>query len=142
MVYGMGTGPALAGIRILVVDDEPDTLELECLVLQGEGAEVLCTDSAAGALSALPHFRPQLIISDLAMPGMDGCSFIAAVRERSIEDGGAVPALAVSAHASGDRRSRALTSGFDRFLSKPMDPAKLIKTTLELVASDAHRPAP
>ena len=130
----MGTRPALAGIRILVVDDEPDTLELECLVLQVQGAEVLCTDSAARALSVLPDFQPQLIISDLAMPGMDGCSFIAAVRERPIEEGGAIPALAVSAHGSGDNRARALTSGFDRFLPKPLDPAKLVQTTLDLLA--------
>jgi CheY-like chemotaxis protein len=130
----MGTGPTLAGIRILVVDDEPDTLELECLVLEGQGAEVLCTDSAARALAAIPVFRPHVLISDIAMPGMDGCNFIAAVRERSNEEGGSVPALAVSAHASGDNRGRALRAGFDRFLAKPMDPAKLIETTVDLVA--------
>ena len=133
----MGTGPTLAGIRILVVDDEPDTLELECLVLEAQGAKVLCTDSATNALAALSDFRPHVLISDIAMPGMDGCRFIAAVRERSNEDGGAVPALAVSAHASGDNRRRALTAGFDRFLAKPMDPAKLIETTVDLVAKGA-----
>ena len=130
----VSTGAPLAGVRILVVDDEPDTLELECLVLEGQGAEVLCTDSAARALAALPDFRPQLIISDIAMPGMDGCRFIAAVRERATEDGGAVPALAVSAHASGDKRDQALASGFDRFLAKPVDPPTLVATMRDMMA--------
>jgi CheY-like chemotaxis protein len=131
----MANGAALAGLRILVVDDEPDTLELECLVLQGQGAEVLCAESADRALSVMPGFRPQLIISDIAMPGMDGCQFIAAVREQEAEaDAGAVPALAVSAHASGDKRALALASGFDRFLRKPVDPATLIATMRDLIA--------
>jgi CheY-like chemotaxis protein len=134
MVDGMAQGAPLAGVRILVVDDEPDTLELECLVLQGQGAEVLCADSAARALEAIPVFRPQLIISDIAMPGMDGCRFIAAVRQQPAEAGGAIPALAVSAHASGDKRALALASGFDRFLRKPVEPAALIATMRDLMA--------
>ena len=125
--------PALAGTRILVVDDELDTLELECLVLESQGAEVLCADDAARALAELPNFRPDLIISDLAMPGMDGCAFIAAVRRQPIGDGRAIPALAVSAHASGGNRAQALAAGFDRFLAKPVDPDKLIATMRDLL---------
>jgi CheY-like chemotaxis protein len=137
MVEWMGNAPALAGIRILVVDDEPDTLELECMVLEGQGAQVLCTDSAAQALSVLPDFRPQAIISDVAMPGMDGYSFIAAVRKQTTGDAGAIPALAVSAHTGADTRDRALACGFDRFLAKPMDPATLIETMRDLMAKEA-----
>src|SRR5687767_9154223 len=103
----MPLAPTLAGKRILIVDDEPDTLDVECFVLERHGAEVRCVRDAREALEVVPEFRPDLVISDIAMPGMDGIEFIRELRAMPSEAGGDVPALAVSAHVSGGSETEA-----------------------------------
>ena len=129
--------PNLAGKRILIVDDEPDTLDVECFVLERYGAEVRCVRDAREALEVVPEFRPDLVISDIAMPGMDGIEFIRELRARPAEEGGAVPALAVSAHVSGSSATEARDAGYDRFMQKPMLPAELVAVVADLTAAPA-----
>jgi CheY-like chemotaxis protein len=133
----MTSGPNLAGKKILIVDDEPDTLEVECFVLERYGAEVLCVRDAREALEVVPRFHPDLVISDIAMPGMDGIEFIRELRALPAESGGAVPALAVSAHVSGGSATEARGAGYDRFMRKPIMPAELVAVVADLTASPA-----
>jgi CheY-like chemotaxis protein len=116
----------LAGARVLVVDDEKDTLEIVSMLIGAHGAETCCAASAAEALACIHTFRPHAIVSDLAMPGEDGHALIRKVRALPAAEGGAVPAVALSAHVYGEDRDRAIAAGFDAFLSKPVRPRALI----------------
>ncbi len=89
------------------------------------GAEVRGEASAADALAALEEFSPQVILSDIAMPGEDGFGFIEKVRRRGPEQGGQVPAAAITALASDEDRQRALRAGFQMHVAKPIDAARL-----------------
>jgi CheY-like chemotaxis protein len=124
----------LAGARVLVVDDERDTLEIVSLLIRSHGAETAAAASAAEALVRLPEFRPDAVVSDLAMPGEDGHAFIRKVRALPADRGGAVPAVALSAHVYGEDRERALAAGFDAFLPKPVRPRALIDCLRALLA--------
>jgi CheY-like chemotaxis protein len=124
----------LAGARVLVVDDEKDTLEIVSMLIRSHGAETQAAASAAEALERLADFRPDAVVSDLAMPGEDGHAFIRRVRALPADRGGAVPALALSAHVYGEDRDRALASGFDAFLPKPVGPRALIDCLRALLA--------
>jgi CheY-like chemotaxis protein/nitrogen-specific signal transduction histidine kinase len=127
-------------IQVLVVDDEPDTREILCEILRGAGAEVLTAASPADALAVCERTRPDVLISDIAMPGGDGYSLIRQLRRRGPEGGGDMPAIAVSAHAREDDRRRAMEAGFERYLTKPVEPADLIATLREI--APAWRAAP
>jgi two-component system CheB/CheR fusion protein len=116
----------IAGIRILLVEDDDGTREACVAMLQELGAEVWASPSAADGLVAVTEFRPQVILSDIAMPGEDGLSFIQRVRQLSREEGGAVPAAALSALAHDDDRKRAIAAGFDMQLAKPIDSARMV----------------
>jgi CheY-like chemotaxis protein len=116
----------LEGVRILVVDDQPDERDLLRLMLTREGAEVETVASAADALDVLPRWRPEILISDIAMPTEDGYSLVK--RVRSLEDRmiAAIPAIALTAHARVEDRQQALDAGFDYHVGKPFDRARLI----------------
>jgi PAS domain S-box-containing protein len=107
----------LDGLRILVVDDEPDAVELMRHVLERRGAQVTVTTSAERALADLVTIRPHLLISDVGMPEIDGFELIHRVRERQI----AVPAMAATAYARPQDVGRALAAGYDAHVSKPID---------------------
>jgi CheY-like chemotaxis protein len=114
----------LQGMTVLVVDDDPDTIEVLTLLLQGHGAHVLRAESAASGLELLKH-RPHVILSDLNMPGQDGFEFIRSVRARPAELGGTIPAAALT--GIGDAaEARALDAGYQAFLSKPTMGGKII----------------
>ncbi|UGQ48709.1 MHYT domain-containing protein [Massilia endophytica] len=117
--------PDLAGLKILVLDDEADSLELVREILAQTGATILCAHQPLEALDMLAEFRPHLLISDIGMPGMDGFELIR--RVRALEDGAAasLPAIALSAFARREDRSRALANGFTDYLVKPVTPALL-----------------
>jgi CheY-like chemotaxis protein len=116
----------LEGVRILVVDDQADERDLLRLMLTREGAEVETVGSAADALDVLPKWRPEILISDIAMPTEDGYSLVK--RVRSLEDRmiAAIPAIALTAHARVEDRQQALDAGFDYHVGKPFDRARLI----------------
>jgi len=126
----------LEGIRIILVEDDADSREVLQLFLEQNGAIVKSTDLARVAIDMLirsPEGRPDLVISDLAMPDEDGYSMIGRIRELPEENGGNVPALALSAFASSESRQRAVEAGFHRYSTKPFEPDQLIPTILELV---------
>jgi diguanylate cyclase len=116
--------PPLTGKRILLVDDDSDPAEALSLYLKSCGAEVLCVFRAASALIESEHFEPDVIVSDMSMPDMDGCELIG--RIRAAEKNRRLPAIALSAHAGQAYRQQALLSGFDEYLAKPIDPAVLV----------------
>jgi CheY-like chemotaxis protein len=122
----------LASMRVLVVDDHEDTLHGIGVALRGAGAEVCCAGSAREGLEALGSFGPHVIVSDLAMPELDGFGLIKAVRDKPREEGGSVPAVAVSALASREDRQRALEAGFQEHLAKPVDVPNLVQTLCRL----------
>lgn len=124
---------ALAGVRVLLVEDEPDTRALLRLLLEGEGATVTEADGVTEALACMDASVPDVLLADIGMPEEDGYSLIAKVRARPPEQGGGVPAVALTAYASTDDRRLTLAAGFQRHLAKPVDPAAVIATLAELV---------
>jgi CheY-like chemotaxis protein len=124
--------PALNKLRVLVVDDNADTLELVSFMLEEYGTEVITAASATEAIEAIAQFNPNILISDIAMPGIDGYSLIRKVRTLSSERGGQIPAIALTAYASEEERSRLLDSGFQMHIAKPVDPAKLVAVVANL----------
>lgn len=117
--------PQLRGLRILIVDDEPDARDLLRAELSRCGAVVQAASGAAEALSLLGTVRPDVIISDIGMPGMDGYTFIKAIRQLPAEQGGRTPAIALTAYANNQDRARAFLSGFQAHLAKPIEPGEL-----------------
>lgn len=124
--------PSLEGLKVLVVDDEPDTRELIREVLQQCGSVVITSCSAAEALEALRQHRPDILISDLGMPDEDGYSLISKIRALPAEQGGQIPAAALTAYARAEDRLRVLRSGFQFHLPKPVDSAELVTVVASL----------
>jgi CheY-like chemotaxis protein len=117
--------PRLDGVRVLAVDDEPDSLELLKTVLEGAGATVRTSSSAAAALQILHTSPTDVIVADIGMPQMDGLQLIRAVRQMA----GAVastPAAALTAYARSQDRITSVASGYQMHLVKPIDPIELI----------------
>ncbi|HEY3064723.1 MAG TPA: ATP-binding protein [Methylomirabilota bacterium] len=131
-------GVRLDGLRVLVVDDDPDALDLAGAILTGAGASVRSCRSAAEALVVVPEWRPHVLVSDIEMPGEDGYSLIRKIRALDSERGGRIPAVAVTAYGRIQDRMLSLTAGYSMHVPKPVDPAEL--TTI--VASVAARPSP
>lgn len=127
----------LKGMRVLIVDDEPDAREVLGQFLSRAGAEVAEAGSAAEAFAAFRRAPPDVLVSDIAMPERDGISLIRAVRALPAADGGAVPAIALTAYAREEDRQRSLAAGFQAHLAKPVDPGELANA---LVALAADRP--
>jgi two-component system CheB/CheR fusion protein len=130
---------ALPGLRVLVVDDETDTRELLRTVLEECGAKVTVAASVEAALAALEGATPDVIVSDIQMPGRDGYDLIREVRALGSRLA-AVPALALTAHARMQDREHAMSAGYQLHLSKPIEPADLVFSVATL-ASRAERPS-
>ena len=133
---------ALEGLRVLFVDDDLRTREAVLEVLHLAGAQVTLAASAAEGRSAIAAFHPQVILCDIAMPDEDGYSFIRQLRGASVEQGGAIPALALTALAAEEDRRRALAAGFQMHLAKPIDIDRLreaVRTLSAMRASPAVR---
>jgi PAS domain S-box-containing protein len=126
--------PSLANIRVVVVDDDPDTREVLKTVLSQVGALVVAADSASEALAQIAAAPPDVIIADIGMPDEDGYSFIQKVRHSSPKLGGAAPAIALTAFARREDRERALAAGYQRHLSKPLNPSTLVKAVADLLS--------
>jgi CheY-like chemotaxis protein len=128
----------IAGVKVLVVDDEPDARALVQRLLQECKATVTTAGSASQALGCVMDDCPDVIVSDIGMPGQDGYAFIRQVRALGAGRGGNTPALALTAYARTEDRMRAVMAGFNMHISKPVEPAELIT----MVASLAGRTAP
>jgi signal transduction histidine kinase len=122
----------LTGVRVAVVEDEADTRELLVMALQQCGAEVTAFSSAPEALAAFDDAAPDVLLSDIGMPGQDGYELIQSLRARGPGRRGDVPAAALTAYARAEDRLRALEAGFQTHLAKPVDPSELIATVARL----------
>jgi CheY-like chemotaxis protein/two-component sensor histidine kinase len=136
------TAGPLVGLRVLVVDDDPTALELLFRLLHGAGAQVHTADSAEAGLASLLTFQPQVLISDIEMPGTDGYTFLRRVRALAEADGGTVPALALTAYVREEHRRRMLLAGFQAHLGKPVDAADLIAAVEQLAGRPVAAVAP
>ena len=124
----------LSGVLVLVVDDEPDARDLIKRILSDCNATVTTADSARAALDAFRATAPNVLVSDLGMPDMDGFGLLAEVRKLGVAAGGGVPAVALTAFARSEDRLRALAAGFAAHISKPVEPSQLIATVANMVA--------
>ncbi|HMI86943.1 MAG TPA: ATP-binding protein, partial [Polyangiaceae bacterium] len=124
--------PRLPATRVLIVDDDADAVELVHELLTSAGAVVQTAHSAAEALQRLAPFRPDVLVSDIGMPEMDGFALIRQVRSLDPSQGGATPAVALTAYASSNDAARCLASGFQRHLAKPVDPEQLVRVVANL----------
>ena len=115
----------LDGLRVLVVDDEPEALGLAQAILVGAGASVRTCLGAAEALDVFEQWRPDVLVSDIEMPGEDGYSLIRKVRARDQEAGGHTPAVALTAYGRPQDRARSLAAGYSMHVPKPVDPGEL-----------------
>jgi two-component system, chemotaxis family, sensor kinase Cph1 len=129
--------PALEGLRILIVDDEPDARQMLLTLLETCRSDVRAVESGYEALDLLASWRPDVIVSDVGMPEMDGFSFIEALRARPADEGGRTPAIALTAHARVEHRARALHAGFNSHVPKPVDPVELFAVIASLRRHDA-----
>ena len=131
-------GGELAGVTVLVVEDERDSLELVQQVLSETGARIVAATSGQEALRAMPRDRPDILISDIGMPLMDGFELIRRVRGLRDRQLAGVPAIALTAFSRREDQQRALEAGFDEFMAKPLRPAALVQAVVTI----ARRRAP
>ena len=124
--------PKLAGVRVLLVEDEPDARDLLTLALRVSGAEVQAVDSVQQALLNLQSFNPDVLLSDVGLPFESGYDLIQKIRALP-SDFNRIPAVALTAFATEKDRQRALASGFQMHLSKPVEPRALIQAIERLV---------
>jgi signal transduction histidine kinase len=124
--------PSLDGIYVLVVDNEPDARGLVRTILESRGAEVTAVDSASAALKAIRSRRPDVLLSDIGMPGEDGYTLIKKVRQMTASEP-PLPAAALTAYASAGDRAQALLAGYQAHLPKPIEPVELAAVVASLV---------
>lgn len=124
---------SLRGIRVLVVDDSPDILQLISVWLKKAEVEVKLVGSADEVLKSIAQFKPHVLLSDIGMPEVDGYQLISKIRKLSKEEGGSVPAVALTAYARDEERTRALNAGFQMHISKPISSSQLISAVASLV---------
>jgi PAS domain S-box-containing protein len=118
--------PRLDGLKVLVIDDEPDARALAQRLLQAQGAIVATAGSATDAYTCIRENRPDVIVSDIGMPGEDGYAFIKKLRALPPAEGGTIPAIALTAFARAEDRRKALMAGFQMHIAKPVEPAELL----------------
>jgi CheY-like chemotaxis protein len=121
----------LNGWKVLIIDDEPDSLDVASRILRFFGAEVITANNGKEGLDKLYNFMPSVIICDISMPVMDGWGVISQLKgNRRWMD---IPAIALTAHAMPGDREKAITSGFHNYLSKPLTPETFVRDLLTLV---------
>jgi PAS domain S-box-containing protein len=128
----------LTGVRVLVIDDEPDARELFRVVLSQSGADVRTASSARSALMMLDEWLPEVIVCDIAMPIVDGYAFVAQLRSRPRDAGGEIPAAALTAYARLEDRDRALAAGYHVHIVKPVDPGELTRAVVALARQNTR----
>jgi PAS domain S-box-containing protein len=125
----------LNGIQVLIVDDEPDSRDFVAFVLEQARANVLTATTADEALTMLKQSKPNVLLSDIGMPDMDGYMLMQQVRALPLEQGGQIPAIAITAYAGEFNQQQALQAGFQQHVSKPVEPEKLIQVISSLIKS-------
>jgi CheY-like chemotaxis protein len=130
----------LHGVRILVVDDDRDSRELLATVFELEGAIVTGVPSAAEALQVLQHERPDVLVSDLSMPGQDGYWLIDRVRALPTAQGGATPAAALTGWVTAEDRAAVLRAGFQFHVPKPARLSQLVGIVALLALKGPRKP--
>ena len=131
----------LGGVSVLIVEDNDDARRMLAAILQRAGASVETAENAAAAMQLLARGRPDIIISDIEMPGEDGYSLIRRIRAGEPAEY-RIPAVALTAYARGVDRVRALAAGFQMHMAKPVEPAELVAAVRSLVTNAGHRTAP
>ncbi|HTN90659.1 MAG TPA: PAS domain-containing protein, partial [Sorangium sp.] len=128
-----GAPTPLSGLHVLLVEDEPDAREMVAFVLEETGARVTLAGSMGEAMAVLERQRPDVLISDIGMPGESGYALIKQVRAAGREEIRGIPAVALTAYARMEDRRRALMAGFQEHVAKPIDPSGLVTVIAELV---------
>jgi PAS domain S-box-containing protein len=129
----------LHGLKVIVVDDEADAREMLGSLLTVYGADVTLCASAAEVLEEFEEIKPDLLVSDIGMPRMDGYALIKKVRELAPENGGQIPAIALTAYTRIEDRIRALSQGFQMFVPKPVEPSELVAAIKSLSGLNENR---
>ncbi|MEH2265935.1 ATP-binding protein [Nostoc sp.] len=132
------TTEILTGIEILVVDDDDDTREFHSFVLEQEGARVIAVVSAKEALQVLAESEPDILLSDIGMPETDGYMLIRQVRALQAKQAKQIPAIALTAYAGEINQQQALESGFQKHLSKPVEPEELVNAIATLIGRNGN----
>lgn len=127
--------PSLTGVQVMFVDDDQETLRMLATMLTEHGAQVQAASSTTEALEVLQWYKPDVLVSDLAMPDEDGYSFIGKVRALDAESGRQTQAIALTAYVRVEDRARALSAGFNLFVPKPVEPRELISAIANLAES-------
>ncbi len=123
----------LQGIQVLVVDDDTDSQDFVTFLLEQAGATVIAVGSARAAIAALIEFQPDVLLSDIGMPDINGYMLLQQVRVLPPEQGGNILAIALTAYAGELDQKQALSAGFQQHIAKPVDPAQLVKLIADLV---------
>jgi len=126
----------LTGIRVLAVDDDADVRELLTVLFTQYGAEAIAVTCAAEVLAILESFQPDVLISDIGMPGVDGYSLLQKIRTLPPQQGGQIKAIALTAYARVDDCQQALKSGFQQHVTKPLEPEKLVQAVFTLIQTN------
>ncbi|MDZ8067466.1 MAG: PAS domain-containing protein [Nostoc sp. DedQUE08] len=132
----------LTGIKILTVDDDADARELITVLLAEYGAQVLTVASATEVLANLESFQPDVLVSDIGMPEVDGYSLIQQIRALTPEKGGKIPAIALTAYARVEDYQLVISSGYQLHVTKPLDPEELVQAVVVLARSKQNHPIP
>lgn len=125
----------LEGVRVLVVDDDTENLELIVFILEQHSMEVRAVKSAKEALAVFTQWQPDLLLSDIGMPEVDGYTLIRQIRALPKEQGGLVSAIALTAYAGDNNRQQVLSAGFQEHVSKPVDPTELVLAIARVLQS-------
>jgi PAS domain S-box-containing protein len=125
-------------VRVLLVEDDPDNRDVLRTLLEQHRAIVSATASAQEALDAMAALRPSIIVSDIGLPEMDGYEFIRRIRQLDPAEGGRIPAIALTAHASADDRMKALRAGYQAHVAKPVEPSELVASIASLTELTAE----
>jgi hypothetical protein len=128
---------SLYGLRVLVVDDNADSLDLLAFILEEYGGKVIKALGAVEALEIIQHVNVHLLISDLVMPQVDGYDLIRRIRRLSPQQGGLIPAIALTAQVTEEARTLALSSGFQSYLTKPFEPKSLVALVAKLTLANS-----
>ena len=125
-------GKALAGVRVLVCEDDADARDLLLNLLMAEGANVRVAASVPETMAHLPDFRPDVLVSDIGLPIVDGYALIEQVRALSPGEGGLTPAIALTAYARREDARKAVLSGYQLHMIKPVEPSELVVNVAKL----------
>ncbi|MBD2209428.1 response regulator [Calothrix sp. FACHB-156] len=128
--------PSLDNLRVLLVDDNEDSLFLTTFILENQGFQVTTATSVTQALETIEESKFDILISDIAMPDIDGYSLIRKIRNSTLTEQREMPAIALTALSSDESRSMALASGFQSYVNKPVEPTILISEIRRLISNN------